>query len=118
MVLTFFHPPLARRVTTLVPPIVPSGDRRGQAGGRGDHLVVYASGAKRQVAAARHWWYGVSVYGMRGGPDKPWSTETSISASVEDGFVEARAPPGASSPVEVLFDDRSCVSRNPLLRCR
>ena len=98
MVLTFFHPPLARRGTTLVPPIV----RPEIAAAKpedGDHLVVYASGAKRQVEALRATGVRCLVYGMRGGPDKP----------VVDGNLEFR-PPSNDGFVEALRTARGVVA--------
>jgi uncharacterized protein (TIGR00661 family) len=98
LVLTFFRPPLARRRTTLIPPIV----RREIASARceqGDHLVVYASGRKRQVEALKAVGVPCLVYGMRGGPDEP----------VKDGNLEFR-PPSNEGFVEALRTCRGVVA--------
>jgi uncharacterized protein (TIGR00661 family) len=98
IVLTFFRPPVARRGTTLVPPIVRPEIARAEAE-YGDHLVVYASGAKRQIEALRSTGARCIIYGMRGGPDKP----------VVDGNLEFR-PPSNEGFVEALRTARGVVA--------
>jgi uncharacterized protein (TIGR00661 family) len=98
IVLTFFRPPVARRGTTLVPPIVRPEIARAKAE-YGDHLVVYASGAKRQIEALRSTGARCIIYGMRGGPDKP----------VVDGNLEFR-PPSNEGFVEALRTARGVVA--------
>lgn len=98
VVLTFFHPPLARRGTTLVPPIVRPEIERAKPE-EGDHLVVYSSGAKRQIEALRASGVRCLVYGMRGGPDEP----------VVDGNIEFR-PPSNDGFVEALRTARGVVA--------
>jgi uncharacterized protein (TIGR00661 family) len=98
IVLTFFRPPVARRGTTLVPPIVRPEIARAKAE-HGDHLVVYASGAKRQIEALRSTEARCIIYGMRGGPDKP----------VVDGNLEFR-PPSNEGFVEALRTARGVVA--------
>lgn len=98
LVLTFFRPPLARRGTTLVHPIVRPEVERAKPES-GDHLVVYASGAKRQIEALRATGIRCLVYGMRGGPDKP----------VVDGNLEFRAPSNEGF-VEALRTARGVVA--------
>jgi uncharacterized protein (TIGR00661 family) len=98
LVLTFFRPPLARRGTTLVPPIVRPEIARAKAE-QGDHLVVYSSGAKRQIEALRATGVRCLIYGMRGGPDKP----------VVDGNLEFR-PPSNEGFVEALRTARGVVA--------
>jgi uncharacterized protein (TIGR00661 family) len=98
MVLTFFSPPLARRGTTLVPPIVRPEIAQANAED-GDHLVVYSSGAKRQIEALRSAGMRCLIYGMRGGPDKP----------VVDGNLEFR-PPSNEGFVEALRTARGVVA--------
>jgi uncharacterized protein (TIGR00661 family) len=89
LVLTFFRPPIARRGTTLVPPIVRPEIARAKPEA-GDHLVVYASGAKRQIEALRSSGVRCLVYGMRGGPDKPVvDRNLEFRPPSNDGFVEA-----------------------------
>ena len=98
IVLTFFRPPVARRGTTLVPPIV-RPEIAGAKAEYGDHLVVYASGAKRQIEALRSTGARCIIYGMRGGPDKP----------VVDGNLEFR-PPSNEGFVEALRTARGVVA--------
>jgi uncharacterized protein (TIGR00661 family) len=98
LVLTFFEPPIARRGTTLVPPIVRPEIARAKSR-RGDHLVVYSSGAKRQLDALRTTGMRCLVYGMRGGPDEP----------VRDGNLELR-PPSDEGFVEALRTARGVVA--------
>jgi uncharacterized protein (TIGR00661 family) len=98
LVLTFFRPPIARRGTTLVPPIVRHEIAEARAE-QGDHLVVYSSGAKRQVEALRASGVRCLIYGMRGGPDKP----------VVDGTLEFR-PPSTEGFVEALRTARGVVA--------
>jgi uncharacterized protein (TIGR00661 family) len=98
LVLTFFQPPIARRGTTLVPPIVRPEIARAKPES-GDHLVVYSSGAKRQIEALRSSGVRCLVYGMRGGPDKP----------VVDGNLEFR-PPSNDGFVEALRTARGVVA--------
>jgi uncharacterized protein (TIGR00661 family) len=98
LVLTFFHPPLARRGTTLIAPIVRPEIERAEPES-GDHLVVYASGSKRQIEALRSSGVRCLVYGMRGGPDKP----------VVDGNLEFR-PRSNEGFVEALRTARGVVA--------
>lgn len=89
IVTTFFRPPIARKGTTLVPPIV----RPEIAAARpepGEHLLVYSSGEARLLDALRATGLPCLVYGMRGGPD-----EVRVEDNLEfrppsnEGFVEA-----------------------------
>ena len=98
LVLTFFKPPIARRGTTLIPPIV-RPEIASAKPEEGDHLVVYASGAKRQVEALRASGARCLIYGMRGGPDK----------AVVDGNLEFR-PPSNEGFVEALRTARGVVA--------
>ena len=89
LVLTFFRPPLARRGTTLVPPIVRPEIARAKPED-GDHLVVYSSGAKRQIEALRSTGVRCLIYGMRGGRDKvEVDGNLEFRPSSNEGFVEA-----------------------------
>jgi uncharacterized protein (TIGR00661 family) len=69
IVTTFFKPPLRRRGTTLVPPIIRPEivDARPESG---EHLVVYSSGDPHLMDALRAIDVPARVYGMRGGPDE------------------------------------------------
>jgi uncharacterized protein (TIGR00661 family) len=98
IVLTFFHPPIARRGTTLVPPIVRPEVAAAEPE-YGDHLVVYASGAKREIDALRSTGVRCLIYGMRGGPDEV----------VVDGNLEFR-PPSNEGFVEALRTARGVVA--------
>lgn len=98
LVLTFFRPPVGRRGTTLIPPIVRPEIASAQPED-GDHLVVYSSGAKRQIEALRATGARCLIYGMRGGPDKP----------VVDGNLEFR-PPSNEGFVEALRTARGVVA--------
>jgi len=98
LVTTFFRPPLARRRTTLIPPIV-RPEIAAATCEPGDHLVVYASGAKRQIEALKATGVPCFVYGMRGGPDEP----------VSDGNLELR-PPSNEGFVEALRTCRGVVA--------
>ncbi len=89
IVTTFFRPPLARRHTTLVPPIIRPeiADAEIVAG---EHLVVYSSGEERLIEALRRSGVPCLIYGMRGGPG-----EVTVEGDLEfrppsnEGFVEA-----------------------------
>ena len=98
LVITFFRPPLARRRTTLIPPIV-RPEIEAAKPEEGDHLVVYASGAKRQIEALKATGVPCYVYGMRGGPDEV----------VKDGNLELR-PPSNEGFVEALRTCRGVVA--------
>ena len=98
IVLTFFRPPLARRRTTLVPPIV-RPEVAGATSVSGDHLVVYSSGERQLLDALRATGMRCLVYGMRGGPEK----------AVVDGKLELR-PPSAEGFVEALRTARAVVT--------
>ena len=98
LVTTFFRPPLARRRTTLIPPIVRPEIARATCE-QGDHLVVYSNGAKRQIEALKATGVPCLVYGMRGGPDEP----------VKDGNLELR-PPSNEGFVEALRTCRGVVA--------
>jgi uncharacterized protein (TIGR00661 family) len=89
IVTTFYRPPLARRGTTLVPPIVRPEIAAARAE-RGDHVLVYASGEKRALDALRASGARCVVFGMRGRPGK-----VRVDGNLEfhppsnEGFVEA-----------------------------
>jgi UDP:flavonoid glycosyltransferase YjiC (YdhE family) len=98
IVTTFFHPPLAKGGTTLVPPII-RPEIVDTKPGRGEHLVVYSSGDPRELEALRGCGMPARVYGMRGGPDK-----------VEvDGNLELR-PRSSADFVESLRTSRAVVA--------
>ena len=89
LVTTFFRPPLARRRTTLIPPIV-RPEIAAATCEQGDHLVVYASGAKREIEALKATGVPCFVYGMRGGPDEPVKDRNlEMRPPSNEGFVEA-----------------------------
>jgi uncharacterized protein (TIGR00661 family) len=69
LVTTFFYPPLLKNQTVLVPPILRQAIVDAEPE-RGDHLLVYSSGAEGEVAALKHSGLECRVYGMRGGPDE------------------------------------------------
>jgi uncharacterized protein (TIGR00661 family) len=98
LVTTFFEPPICRRRTKLVPPIVrpeiASADSL-----QGDHLVVYSSGEKRVLEALKASRARCLVYGMRGGPDEV----------VTDGNLEFR-PRSSEGFVEALRTCRGVVA--------
>jgi uncharacterized protein (TIGR00661 family) len=98
IVTTFFRPPIARRCTTLVPPIVRPEIASARCE-RGDHLVVYSSGDKDLLDALRSTGMRSLVYGMRGGPEEP----------VVDGNLEFR-PPSGGGFVEALRTARGVVA--------
>lgn len=89
VVTTFFQPPLARRHTTLVPPII-RPEIVAADSESGEHLVVYSSGEERLIAALRASGVPCLLYGMRGGPD-----EVRVDGNLEfrppsnEGFAEA-----------------------------
>ncbi len=98
IVTTFFRPPLARRNTTLVPPIVRPEIARASAS-YGDHLVVYSSGEKRLLDALHASGARCIVYGMRGGPDQ----------ATADGNLEFK-PPSNHGFVEDLRTARGVIA--------
>jgi uncharacterized protein (TIGR00661 family) len=98
IVTTFFRPPLARRRTTLVPPIVRPEIARATSM-YGDHLLVYSSGEKRLIEALRASGAPCIVYGMRGGPEGP----------TVDGNLEFR-PPSNRGFVEALRTARGVIA--------
>ena len=89
VVTTFFRPPLARKRTTLVPPIL-RPEIASARGEDGEHLVVYWGGEEKLLEALRRSGVRCLVYGMRGGPD-----EVKVEGNLEfrppsnEGFVEA-----------------------------
>jgi uncharacterized protein (TIGR00661 family) len=89
IVTTFFRPPVARRGTILVPPIV-RPEIVGATSVRGDHLVVYSSGDEAVLEALRSAGRRCLVYGMRGGPEEI-VTEGNLEfrPRSSEGFVEA-----------------------------
>lgn len=98
VVTTFFRPPLARRRTVLVPPIV-RPEIVATDPTEGDHLLVYSSGERRLLDALRASGTRCLVYGMRGGPEE---------ARVE-GNLEFR-PPSNQGFVEALGSCRGVVA--------
>jgi uncharacterized protein (TIGR00661 family) len=88
IITTFFHPPLARGRTVLVPPILRPEIVAAEAV-RGDHLLVYSSGDKQLIDALRSSGMPCRIYGMRGGPQ-----EGTVDGNLEfrprsnEGFVE------------------------------
>jgi uncharacterized protein (TIGR00661 family) len=98
IVTTFFEPPLARRGTTLVPPIIRPEivDARSE---RGEHLVVYSSGDPKLLDALQAVGVPARLYGMRGGPDEV----------VVDGCVELR-PRSSEDFVESLRTARGVIA--------
>jgi uncharacterized protein (TIGR00661 family) len=98
IVLTFFRPPIARKGTTLVPPILRPEIAEARSE-RGDHLVVYSSGEKRAIEALRASGLPCFVYGMRGGRTK----------TTRDGNLEFR-PPSNEGFVEGLRTARGVVA--------
>ena len=89
VVTTFFRPPLARKRTTLVPPIL-RPEIAAAKSDDGDHLLVYWGGDEDLLEALRRCGIPCLVYGMRGGPD-----EVRVEGNLEfrppsnEGFVEA-----------------------------
>jgi uncharacterized protein (TIGR00661 family) len=98
IVTTFFRPPIARRGTTLVPPIMRPEIARARSA-RGEHLVVYSSGEKRLLDALRSTGVPCLVYGMRG----------STGDGAIDGNLEFR-PPSNEGFVEALRTARGVVA--------
>jgi uncharacterized protein (TIGR00661 family) len=68
LITTFFRPPLLKRRTVLVPPIVRSAIVAAQPV-RGEHLVVYSGGSEALIDALRGCDVPARVYGMRDGPE-------------------------------------------------
>jgi uncharacterized protein (TIGR00661 family) len=89
IVTTFFRPPLARKRTTLVPPIL-RPEIAAARSEQGEHLLVYWGGEKELLEALRRSGVPCLIYGMRGGPD-----EVTVEGNLEfrppsnEGFVEA-----------------------------
>ena len=88
LVTTFFYPPILKGQTVLVPPILRPAIVDADPV-RGEHLLVYSSGAEGEVATLRESGLPCRVYGMRGGP-----TEGTVDGNIEfkprsnEGFVE------------------------------
>lgn len=68
VITTFFRPPLLKRRTVLVPPIVRSAIVAARPV-RGEHLVVYSGGSEALIDALRGCGVPSRVYGMRDGPE-------------------------------------------------
>ena len=89
VVTTFFQPPLARKHTTLVPPIL-RPEIATAKNEDGDHLLVYWGGDEGLLESLRSCGLPCLVYGMRGG-----SGEVRVEGNLEfrppsnQGFVEA-----------------------------
>ncbi len=89
VVTTFFRPPLARKRTTLVPPIL-RPEIAAASAEEGEHLIVYWGGEPKLLEALRGSGVRCLVYGMRGGPE-----EVEVEGNLEfrppsnQGFVEA-----------------------------
>ena len=89
VVTTFFRPPLARKRTTLVPPIL-RPEIAAAKSDDGDHLLVYWGGDEDLLESLRKCGISCLVYGMRGG-----SGEVRVEGNLEfrppsnEGFVEA-----------------------------
>ncbi len=89
VVTTFFQPPLARKRTTLVPPIL-RPEIASARSEQGEHLLVYWGGDEKQLESLRDSGVRCLVYGMRGGPE-----EVRVDGNLEfrpasnEGFVEA-----------------------------
>ena len=98
VVTTFFQPPLARKRTTLVPPIL-RPEIAAARSEEGEHLLVYSSGEERLLEALRASGVRCLVYGMRGGPEE---------VRVEDNL-EFR-PPSNEGFVEALRTSRGVVA--------
>lgn len=89
IVTTFYRPPIARKGTTLVPPIL-RPEIAAAHSEPGEHLVVYSSGEKGKLDALRATGVPCLVYGMRGGPDKARRDgNLEFRPSSNEGFVEA-----------------------------
>jgi uncharacterized protein (TIGR00661 family) len=98
IVTTFFEPPVARRGTTLVPPII-RPEIVDAVPECGEHLVVYSSGDPTLLDSLRTAGMPARVYGMRGGPDR-----------VEvDGNLELR-PRSSAEFVESIRTARAVVA--------
>ena len=88
VVTTFFHPPVSRARTTLVPPIV-RPEVEAAKPERGDHLVVYFGGDPALLEALRASGIPCRVYGMRGGPaEDEQDGNLEFRPRSNDGFVE------------------------------
>lgn len=88
LVTTFFYPPVRRGQTVLVPPILRQAIVEAEPE-KGEHLLVYSSGAEGEIATLRDSGLPCRVYGMRGGP-----AEGTVDGNIEFkprsnvGFVE------------------------------
>jgi uncharacterized protein (TIGR00661 family) len=98
VITTFFRPPLLKRRTVLVPPIVRSAVVAARPV-RGDHLVVYSGGSEALIDALRGCGVPSRVYGMRDGPR----------AGTTDGPVEFR-PRSIDGFLEDLITARGVVT--------
>jgi uncharacterized protein (TIGR00661 family) len=98
VVTTFFRPPLARKRTTLVPPILRSEIASAKSE-EGEHLVVYWGGEEKLLESLRRSGVRCLIYGMRGGPDEARA----------DGNLEFR-PPSNEGFVEALRTCRGVVA--------
>jgi uncharacterized protein (TIGR00661 family) len=88
IVTTFYQPPVSRRGTTLVPPIVRPEIARADSE-RGAHLLVYSSGDPELIEALRASGAPCLVYGMRGGATEGVDGNLEFRAPSNEGFVEA-----------------------------
>jgi uncharacterized protein (TIGR00661 family) len=94
-VTTFYRPPIARKCTTLIPPIV-RPEIAGARSSPGDHLLVYSSGEKRVLQALQSTGRRCLVYGMRGGPERAVTDgNLEFRPASNEGFVEALRTAGA-----------------------
>jgi uncharacterized protein (TIGR00661 family) len=97
-VTTFYRPPIARKCTTLIPPIARPEIAAARSVG-GEHLLVYSSGEKRVLQALKSTGRRCLVCGMRGGPER----------AVVDGNLEFR-PASNEGFVEALRTARAVVA--------
>jgi uncharacterized protein (TIGR00661 family) len=98
VITTFFRPPLLKRRTVLVPPIVRSAIVAAEPV-RGEHLVVYSGGSDALIDALRGCGVPSRVYGMRDGPE----------VGTTDGPVEFR-PRSIDGFLEDLVTARGVVT--------